>query len=159
MIIRYDNNNAFHLDNKKRIKMYIGILLFLLCSDIILLFVCIIYPIEKGQMIILGFLLLVMFFLCIKLWKIKFFEIESSGMVCSIKLYPPLKKGWIIPIIEFPINVLDDFSFVNNQLYIQLKRHDGLLTKVRLYVVGISRNQKQELRANFNKILNKTETK
>ena len=151
--------DSFKLDNKKRIRHYIIIILFLLFTNILLLSLPLFIPFKKAhKAIFIMFLLIIMSFLCIKLWRSRFFEIENSGMVCTIKLYSPLRKGWIIPIVEFPVSVLEDFSLRNGQFYIQLKRHDGLHTKVRLYVMGLTKNQNQQLRTYFNKIVNNTET-
>lgn len=66
------------------------------------------------------------------LGRIKVFEIESSGMVFSIKSYRPYCIRRVLPSIEFPLRSLQYFSLNGDLLLISLQRANGKASKLRI---------------------------
>lgn len=66
------------------------------------------------------------------LGRIKVLEIESSGMVFSLKSYRPYCIKRVLPIIEFPLLSLQYFSLNRDILLVSLQRTNGKVSKLRI---------------------------
>ncbi len=146
------NNKKFSLDNKRCIKMFTIILTIAVVINIILFPVTCIYVIKKKIIILIG-LSIILLFLLSKLLKLKFFKIESSGMVFGFSSYSILRTGWIVPVIEFPLEALEDFSLKKNILYIKIRKHDTTFSEVKLNLQCLHKSQAEKLRNNLEMIV------
>ncbi|KMQ68612.1 hypothetical protein ACM39_08935 [Chryseobacterium sp. FH2] len=78
------------------------------------------------------------------LGRVRILEIESSGMVLSVKSYRPFITKRVLPVIEFPLHSLQSFSLKGTLLLISLKRENGKMSKLR---VRLNLLKKKDLKA------------
>lgn len=146
----------FCINNKSEVKLYIYIFSLLLFLDILLIIITLIYTSKiKLTITIVLILLILLIFLVSKLISVKIFKIENSGMVYSFTVYSLMKKGWIIPSIEFPIESLENFSLQKKILYLTLKTHENKIIERKFMLQYLNKNKICKLKENLNQTIKK----
>lgn len=135
-------HKEFKVTNHRWIRLLAILLSVLILLSIMLLIFCLTFSLRKIERIsTVAVMAVVIFYLSIVLFRMKFFEIESSGAVCSIKRYSIYKSGWIPPILEFPVDVLIGFSLEGNCLSFKLNRDQNIYT-AKFHVAGLGKKQR-----------------
>jgi hypothetical protein len=140
-------SNEFKINNKSYIDRCLSVILVFIVFVIVLTLMYFIFSVNLKFFYliiscIIGILLIVSF-------SIKYIEVESSGMVLSIKNYHPATKGWIIPMIEFPVHMLEGFSIKSKNLLLEVKDENNKIHHFNVRLNGFTKNQVKLLNAIF----------
>lgn len=145
--------NEMKMSNRNYINKLLFVILALIAAAIVfsLLYFIFSFKIKFFYLVISVFVLVLM----ILLINVKYLEFESSGMVLSIRHYHPLKKGWIVPLAEFPVQMLEDFSLKNRNLVLHVRKENDQIGNVYLRLSGFSSKQIKTLDTLFSTITKK----
>ena len=137
----------FKINNSKNIKKEIYLLSFLvfLASFGIL----VLYILE--MMFQFSLTLMILFFACFLVYlvyriiNLRYIDVESSGLILTIKSYHPLKKGIIGPILELPIDNITKMRIDKKPFYtmliLSIKTQQNKTIQKRIDITGIGQNK------------------
>lgn len=101
------------ITNKNKVNLEMNILLIFLVLIICFLsagFILKSIIIDDIRITLLWSSCIMIFWIVVKIINLKVFYFENSGLVFCIKYYHPLKKGIILPLIEYPVSRLRKFN-------------------------------------------------
>lgn len=139
------------ITNKKKIETVGALLIFLIPLILIVIF-CHFMLFRKLDEIILIFALLLVAVI-ILIFRLHYKEFENSGFVITVKKKHPLfGKGFVSPILEFPVDLLKDVQIKQEFIYLNIASsdtHSDKLHKFKIGIQGFSPNQHKALQQLF----------
>lgn len=135
------------VSNKKNIETT-GIFLMFFIPLILIVILChfMIFRKIDGMIIIFSLLLIVILTL---IYRLQYKEFENSGFVITIKKrHPLLGKGFVFPMLEFPVDLLKEFEMKEHSIYFKIATADIQSDKIHKFKIalnGFTDNQCNEI--------------
>ncbi|WP_379963259.1 hypothetical protein [Epilithonimonas sp. UC225_85] len=135
------------VSNKKNIEA-IGLCLIFSIPVIVAVMIFDFMIIKKID-VISTILIVLMLLIVLLLYTLRYKEFENSGYVITIvKKHPLLAKSFKSPVLEFPVNLLQDFHIKGNIIYLTLKSNNTATEKthvLKFILSGFNDKQRQQI--------------
>ena len=111
---------------------------------ILIVILCHFMIFRKVDMVIICFSLLLIAISAL-IYRLHYKEFENSGFVITVKKrHPLLGKGFVFPILEFPVDMLKEFQMKEHSIHLKIGTtdiHSNKMHKFRLELNGFTDNQ------------------
>jgi len=131
------------ISNQKRIEKLGIFLIFAIFLDIFV--ICAHWLIFKQPDLFMMLLLTLFIILNVCLFNLEYTEFENSGLVISIKKKHVFQgKGFVQPMLEFPVELLKHYELKSNAVYLNVNISRSGSEKIHLFRIGINGFGKKE---------------
>lgn len=131
------------ISNQKRIEKLGIFLISITFLDIMLL--CTHWLIFRQPDLFMMLLLTLFIILIVYLFNLEYTEFENSGLVISIKKKHIFQgKGFVLPILEFPVELLKHYEIKSNAVYLNVNTSRSGSEKIHLFRIGMNGFGKKE---------------
>lgn len=129
--------SAMKVSNKQNIEA-VGLFLMFMIPVILVVAICHFMIIKKIDWIII-ILIPMLLAIMVSLYTLHYKEFENSGYVITIKKKYPLRaKGFALPILEFPLNLLKEFHIDGRTIYLKLASSNMESEKTNVFKIVLS---------------------